>query len=215
MPTSIFTDEQDEQHGLAVFVDLVNDLRSRCMVTSDTRLVGFNILQFDAPVLVTRCRLLGVTPPALDIRKYGSKDITDVMADLCLGLDPDKAIMRRSQKAMAARFGIASTDTTSGADVAQMVMEGRFEAIAAHCQADIDVLRELFRRVHGAKAKGILLDLETAPVDNVADYRAYIKGDARLTDPKKVEADIEVKLGKAGLDPYLCRVVCLGWEVLA
>jgi hypothetical protein len=215
MPTSIFTDEQDEQHGLAVFVDLVNDLRSRCMVTSDTRLVGFNILQFDAPVLVTRCRLLGVTPPALDIRKYGSKDIIDVMADLVLGLDPDKAILRRSQKALAARFGIPSTDSTSGADVARMAAEGDRDGIAAHCQADIDVLRELFRRVHGPKAKGILVDLETVAIDNAAEYRAYIKPDGRVSKPEAIEASITEKLTKAALDPYLCRIVCLGWDVLA
>jgi DNA polymerase III epsilon subunit-like protein len=215
MATSIFHDEQDEQHGLAVFVDLVNDLRARSLVTSDTRLVTFNGIGFDVPVLITRCRLLGIKPPALDLRKYGSKDITDVMADLCLGLDPDKAIMRRSQKAMAARFGIASTDTTSGADVAAMAARGDYEAIAAHCQADIDVLRELFRRVHGAKAKGILLDLETCAIDNAAEYRAYIKPDGRVSKPDAIEASITEKLTKAALDPYLCRIVCLGWEVLA
>ena len=215
MPTLICRNETAEATALDDFGSVIHNRRATCMVNSDTRLVGFNILSFDAPVLVTRYRLLGITPPALEIRKYGSRDITDLYADLGFNGEGGQAIMSRSQRALLARFGIPTADTTSGADVAAMVAAGDYDAIAKHCQADLDGLRELYRRVYGANAKGILLDLETAAIANVSEYRAYIKGDSRLTDPKKVEADIEAKLGKAALDPYLCRIVCLGYEVLA
>ena len=214
MPTIICRTEQDEIGALDAFGNVVHHLRSTSMVTSDTKLVGYNILQFDAPVLVTRCRLLGVKPPALDIRKYGSKDITDVMADLCFGLDPDKAILRRSQASMLARFGIESHDATSGKDIAAMVERQDWEAIAAHCQADLDGLRELYRRLYGPKARGILVDLETAAIEDAQDYRAFIKYDGRVSKPEAIEASITEKLTKAALDPYLCRMVCLGYEVL-
>ena len=184
------------------------------MVTSDCKICTFNGLSFDLPVLITRCRLLGVTPVSADVRKYGSKDVVDLMADLTFNDNGGATILSRSQASLARRFGIPTPDQTSGKDVAALVAAGDYDAVAVHCAADLDVLRELFRRVYGERAKGVLLDLETAAIDNLADYRGSIKGDSRLTDPKKVEADIEAKLGKAALDPYLARIVVIGYEVI-
>lgn len=215
MPTITFRDEAEERVGLASFASLVHHQRTANMVVADTKLVTFNGIGFDVPVLLTRCRLLGVNPPAFDLRKYGSRDIVDVYADLSFNGEGGQAVMSRSQRALLARFGIPTADTTSGSDVAEMAARGDYEAIAAHCQADIDGLKALYQRVHGEGAKGILLDLETVAIDNAADYRQFVKPDGRLTDEKKIAADVDAKLLKAGLDPYLCRIVCLGWEVLA
>ena len=215
MPTFICRTEADEAHTLDIFRNSVHHLRSTCLMATDTKLVTFNGLSFDLPVLITRYRLLGLTPLTCDVRKYGSKDVIDLMADLTFNDNAGAAILSRSQASLARRFGIPTPDPTSGKDVAAMVAAGDYDAVAAHCQADLDVLRELYRRVYGAKAKGVLLDLETVAIANLADYRADIKGDKRLTDPKKVEADIDAKLEKAALDPYLCRIACLGFEILA
>lgn len=214
MATMIFRTEAEEREGLAAFASIIHRERATNLIPLDTKLITFNGLSFDLPVLVTRMRLLGVKPPALDIRKYGSKDAIDLYAELSFNGEGGAAIMSRSQKALAARFGIPSLDDTSGADVAQMVAEGRYDDVAAHCQFDLNTMLALYWRVHGPEAKGILLDLETAPVDNAAEYRQFVKPDGRLTDEKKIAADVDTKLGKAGLDPYLCRIVCLGYEVI-
>ena len=211
MATLIFRTEAEERDGLEAFLRLVTQQTADV----DQRYIGFNILGFDAPVLVTRCRLLGLDPPRLDIRKYGSRNICDVMADLTFNGDGGAAVLSRGQKALATRFGLAVEDDTSGADVAAMVAAGDYDAIARHCQADIDTLKALYRRVYGDWRGGILLDLETVAIDHAADYRAFVKPDGRLTDEKKIAADIDHKLEKAALDPYLCRICCLGYEVLA
>jgi hypothetical protein len=61
-----------------------------------------------------------------------------------------------------------------------------------------------------------LLDIETAPLENAADFIDFsdIKAPANYKDPAKIEAYIEEAKARAldncSLDPDLCRVVVLG-----
>lgn len=61
----------------------------------------------------------------------------------------------------------------------------------------------------------MLLDIETAPLDNAADYLEPVTPDARLKDPEKVKADIEAKEAarreKLGLDWNVGRIVAIGY----
>jgi predicted PolB exonuclease-like 3'-5' exonuclease len=54
----------------------------------------------------------------------------------------------------------------------------------------------------------IILDLETISIDNAA---AYIKPAGNLRDPEKIKASILERAEKAALNPWLCRIVALGW----
>src|SRR5688572_20681392 len=61
----------------------------------------------------------------------------------------------------------------------------------------------------------IVFDLETAPLENAADYLDPVKPDGRLTDAKKIEADIiekaQARLGRCALDYNVGRIVALGY----
>ena len=109
--------------------------------------IGFVCLRFDIPWLITRARLLDVDFPDLDLRKYGNRDITDLQALLTFdGTAPDGAF-KRSLANFARRFGIPVHDTTTGAEVAAMVREGRWDDIEAHCASDLDLTVALAERL--------------------------------------------------------------------
>jgi hypothetical protein len=179
----------------------------------DSRWVMFNGLSFDGPVLEVRALLLGLPRFEMDLRKYGSRDVCDLYAELSFHGECGMAVMSRSQKALAARLGIVVADGIDGSQVAGLVAEGRYDDVAAHCEADVQTLAAMYRRVHPGQL-GFVCDLETVPVDNASEFRAFVKPDGRLSDQKKIDVDIDSKLGKAGLDPWLCRIVCVCWEVV-
>lgn len=54
----------------------------------------------------------------------------------------------------------------------------------------------------------ICVDLETISIDNAA---AFVKPAANLKDEAKKAASIEERAAKAALNPWLCRIVALGW----
>lgn len=68
---------------------------------------------------------------------------------------------------------------------------------------------------NGDSAPTIVLDIETAAHPQAADWLPEPKADARLKDTEKIARDIADKRAAmeadAPLDPYLCRIVCLGW----
>jgi predicted PolB exonuclease-like 3'-5' exonuclease len=211
MRTIICTNEAEERQAL---ITLANEHKALDhAVCVDSKWVGFNCLSFDCPVLETRARLLNLPSFGMDIRKYGSRNVCDVWSDLTFNGECGSPVMSRSQKALAARLGIEVTDDIDGKDVARLVSEGRYDEVAAHCLSDVTVLAEMFTRLY-PKRSGLVFDLETVPIDNVKDYREFIKPDSRLTDPKKIEASIQEKAEKAGLDPWLCRIVVIGYQVI-
>jgi hypothetical protein len=61
----------------------------------------------------------------------------------------------------------------------------------------------------------VVLDIETAPLPDAADYLEAIEPPSNYRDPEKVAAYLAEKraeqLERCSLDPDLCRIVAVGW----
>jgi len=123
-------------------------LRNFWKLTQGRKIVGFSVRTFDLPTLIQRSRLLNVPHPSLSLARYGRGDYVDIRDLLTFEDGRRDYIMPQSLKAFAKRFGIPSLDPTSGKDVAQMVADGDWEGVRAHCLADVDLTRELALRIH-------------------------------------------------------------------
>lgn len=97
------------------------------------RPVFFNAA-FDIPVLVTRSIVLGVPYPRISVRKYGSPDYDDLMLDLSFG----ETVDYKSLAFWCARLKLdVPEDASTGKDVAGFVAAGDWDAVEAHCRADV------------------------------------------------------------------------------
>lgn len=118
-------------------------------VLSASRIVGFNS-SFDLRFLVIRSIANGITFDNMErgkvrdwFKRYTTYPHFDCRAVLT-GWDD-----RQSGKLheWCATFGIPVGDMTSGADVYAFAQMGQWDKIAAHCKSDIELTRELYRRV--------------------------------------------------------------------
>lgn len=109
--------------------------------------VGFNILNFDLPVLMRRAQLLGLKYPTLSLDRYRSPHI-----DLLERLSFNGRLTYRSLAFYCRRFGIPVEDQTQGADIAALVTAGNWESIGAHCEADVDKTVKLAEKLGWLKA---------------------------------------------------------------
>jgi hypothetical protein len=106
--------------------------------------VGFNCVGFDLPVLVQRSRLLSVSYPRINLRRYGSPDCYDLM----LILNHDGITSAKSLGFWCKRFRLdVPEDTTSGKDIAGMVEAQDWAAVERHCAIDVAKTWALARRV--------------------------------------------------------------------
>ena len=96
-------------------------------------LVGFNCLAFDLPVLMRRSQYLGIQAPSYQIDKYRHAQVTDLAQVLSF----NEAVRMRSLAFYAKRFGVEVSDAITGANVAQKVAEGDWQAIRTHVSADV------------------------------------------------------------------------------
>jgi len=107
-------------------------------------LVGFNCLGFDLPLLLRRSLYLDVKAPKLQMGKYRHDGIEDLM----LALSFDGALRYRGLGFYARRFGLdVPVDANSGSDVAALVRDGNYDAVAAHGRCDIGTTMALARRM--------------------------------------------------------------------
>jgi predicted PolB exonuclease-like 3'-5' exonuclease len=106
-----------------------------CVGTSMRRplLIGFNCLGYDLPLLLRRSLYLGVHTPRLPINRYRHEGIEDLL----LTLSYDGAQKMRGLAFYCKRFAIDVPDATTGADIAGLVAEAKWDQVAAHCRADI------------------------------------------------------------------------------
>lgn len=106
--------------------------------------VGYNCVAFDLPVLIQRSRLLGVSYPRLNLRKYGTPDCYDLMLELSHG----GMTASKSLGFWCRRFGLSvPDDTTSGKDIAALVAAEDWAAVERHCAIDVEKTYALARRV--------------------------------------------------------------------
>lgn len=116
-------------------------------VKRDAWIVGFNARGYDVPTLLRRSQLLGVSAPKLSLARYGRGSVIDVRDELTFDDARYEAIMPRTLKAFAKRFGIPCADEATGKDVASLVASGDWEGVRSHCLSDVDLTRELALRI--------------------------------------------------------------------
>lgn len=103
------------------------------------RLIGFNSLSYDLPVVMARSRVLEVSHPKIDLTPWKCPHI-DLLRELRFGSND---IPRRSLKWFAKRFQIPCDDTVTGADIAKLVSEGNWDAVRSHCLSDCRLTKAL------------------------------------------------------------------------
>lgn len=133
VPVAVCADDECEQEALRAFWD---DLDERTTV-------GFNQIGFDLPILLRRSLYLDVPAPILNLDKYRSNHV-DLQQRLSLnGTKP-----YRSLNWYAKRFTLdVPADDTAGKDIGQLVAEGQWDAVAAHCRADVLKTKALAKRL--------------------------------------------------------------------
>jgi hypothetical protein len=103
-------------------------------------IVGFNCKGFDLPFMIQRSRYLGIPHPWLDLGKYSRKGVIDLYMDLTFNEGTyDQGAMRRTLKMFGKRFGLPVPDATDGAEVPALVAAGKWDEVAAHCHADVEL----------------------------------------------------------------------------
>lgn len=103
-------------------------------------LVGYNVGEFDLPILMRRSFLLGVKPSVeWEYRKYRKDNVLDLMQVLYGWAPPYKSL-----KHVCRMCGIPEPEG-DGADVATMSPEERI----AHCKSDVEATRALYYKGKG------------------------------------------------------------------
>lgn len=113
-------------------------------VPGNTIAVTFNGLGYDLPLLLRRSLYLGVTAPKLQLDRYKHVDVIDLLALLNL----DGRLKSHSLRFYAQRFGISVDDESTGADTGGLVAAGDWEAVEAHCAADVATTKALAKRMN-------------------------------------------------------------------
>jgi len=106
-------------------------------------LIGFNILGFDAPLLLRRSLYLGVKAPKLQLDRYKHPEVIDLMTLLNM----DGRLKAHSLRFYANRFGIPVNDENTGADIGALVAAGDWAAVEKHCAADVQTTYALAKRM--------------------------------------------------------------------
>jgi hypothetical protein len=116
---------------------------------SSRRLVTFNGYGFDVPVLLQRSRLLGVTEPRIDQRKYSNVDQIDLFKHLTFDDMRGTSVIKRSLRNFGRLFKLdLPIDPVDGAQIGALVAAGDWPAIVQHVTADVITTRLLAERLH-------------------------------------------------------------------
>lgn len=108
------------------------------------RLVGWNIVGYDLPLLYRRSLYLGVDAPPMQLGKYRHPDVDDLM----LIWSWDGMLKFRSLAFVCKRFGVdVPGDELTGADIGAAVAAGEFDKVKAHAQADVQRTAALAARL--------------------------------------------------------------------
>lgn len=107
------------------------------------KLIGFNVLGFDLPVLIRRSQYLGIPTKPIALGRFKHPDVDDLMKLL----DFDGAIKTHSLKFYARRFGVLVPDPIDGKDIGALVTAGEWDKVSSHCKADLFTTAALARRL--------------------------------------------------------------------
>ncbi len=110
-------------------------------------LLGFAARTFDAPTLIQRSRLLNVEHRAINLARFGKGSIIDLREILTFDDARYEAIMPRSLKMFARRFGIPCDDPIGGAEIPALIAAGDWEGVISHVTSDVRLTIALARRI--------------------------------------------------------------------
>ena len=105
--------------------------------------VGWNIRTFDVPFIWRKAIKYELTALKKSFnRDRGRGNIIDLME--IWGTDFRDM---RKQGDVASFLGLVCDDTVKGKDVYDLYLQGNLDAIISHCKADVETVREIYRRV--------------------------------------------------------------------
>jgi predicted PolB exonuclease-like 3'-5' exonuclease len=115
-------------------------------VTSDTVLVGYNIVGFDMPVLLRRSLYLNLpNVPQFSLNKYKP---SSYLNDLMLMLSMNSALKYRSLDWYARRLGLPLPESPiSGAEIPALVEADEWDEIRQHVEDDVHLTEHLATRL--------------------------------------------------------------------
>jgi hypothetical protein len=145
--TWLATTEQEEKTLLERWWSRLRDGGT----TSIRHTVGFNILEFDWPIVLRRCLYLDVKNPGVSIDRFRHPSVTDLKRML------DFNGLFRFQKGRTLsfylkRFGIPSDDAFTGAQIPDLVAQGKWDAVKSHVEADVRGELALAERIGAIEA---------------------------------------------------------------
>lgn len=137
----ICKDEEEEHIALTFFWDTYTLYRKHY----STRLLGYNLLAFDLPIIVRRSLYLDVPMSPIERGKYRHGDVIDLF-DI---LSEQGTLPWRSLDYYCKRLGIPCdiVDDITGADVPGCVARGEWDRIRAHLLADLVKVKGLAQRL--------------------------------------------------------------------
>ncbi len=135
---AIATDGKTEAELLEAFAEMVRPVMGETLV----RLLGFNLLGFDLPVLMRRCQYLGIKLPEISLDRYRSPHV-----DLMEKLSFNGRMKAHSLSFYCRRFSIAHDDSVKGADMPALAAAGEWEKIRAHVLDDVKSTHALAQRL--------------------------------------------------------------------
>lgn len=107
-------------------------------------LIGFNNIGFDLPLMLRRSLYLGVKAPSIQIGKYRHDGVIDLM----LSLSFDGALRYRGLDFWRKRLALdVPADPHTGGNIAGLVADGNWDAVAAHCKSDVLTTVALAKRM--------------------------------------------------------------------
>lgn len=117
-------------------------------VLDERSTIGYNQVGFDLPILLRRSLYLNVPAPMLNLDKYRSNHI-----DLQQRLSMNGTKQYRSLNWYCKRMKFdVPCDLNSGKDIGQLVTDGKWAEVAAHCEADVLKTAALAERMGILKA---------------------------------------------------------------
>lgn len=108
------------------------------MFAGDYRLISYNGLSFDWPMLMRRARYLGVPFPVINCDRYRSPHV-DLLALLSAN-DPSR---RKSLGWYAKRLNMGLVKPLSGAEEAQVPQTGKWDELRASLEHDVTAIHKL------------------------------------------------------------------------
>jgi predicted PolB exonuclease-like 3'-5' exonuclease len=124
--------DKDEKIILDAFWKLIE------MQSDDSKIIGFNILNFDLPFIISRCFNKNVKIMPLILKS----DVIDIREQLnCFKYGAVKGTL----KDYAHMCGIEKSDVDGG-DVARLVFEEQYDKISEYLSLDLDMTEALYNR---------------------------------------------------------------------